>query len=149
MSKETAAYQLCDLHDPLLKEMVENEEELRDTCNVSVLARSSNSHSIFKCVIQERDGWYTTHAFERIKAVLRLKFFSLLSGHIVTDQEVDNLLQGQANVEKPKPTHRVRPSKHNMAKGALREEDAAVRHRLSRHYTHSRDLIIWLWCYRR
>ena len=41
MSKETAAYQLCDLHDPLLKEMVENEEELRDTCNVSVLARSS------------------------------------------------------------------------------------------------------------
>ncbi|KAI0787107.1 RNA polymerase III transcription factor IIIC subunit-domain-containing protein [Irpex lacteus] len=102
MSKETAAYQLCDLHDPVLKEMVENEEDLRDTCN-------------------ERDGWYTTHAFERIKAVLRLKFFALLSGHVATDQEVEKLLQGQETVEKPKATHRVRPSKHNMAKGALRE----------------------------
>ncbi|KAI0092586.1 RNA polymerase III transcription factor IIIC subunit-domain-containing protein [Irpex rosettiformis] len=107
MSKETAAYQLCDLHDLKLKEMVENEEDLRDTCN-------------------ERDGWFTTHAFERIKAVLRLKFFSLLSGHIATDQEVENLLQGQTHAEKPKVTHRVRPSKHNMAKGALREEDAAA-----------------------
>lgn len=36
MSKETAAYQLCDLHDPVLKEMVENEDDLRDTCNVSL-----------------------------------------------------------------------------------------------------------------
>lgn len=34
MSKETAAYQLCDLRDPMLKEMVEDDEELRETCNV-------------------------------------------------------------------------------------------------------------------
>lgn len=34
MSKETAAYQLCDLQDPMLKEMVEDDEELRETCDV-------------------------------------------------------------------------------------------------------------------
>ena len=40
--------------------------------------------------------------------MLRLKFFSLLSGHIATDQEVEKLLQSQANAEKPKHTHRIR-----------------------------------------
>ena len=30
----------------------------------------------------ERDGWYTTHALERIKTVLRHKFFSLLLGRM-------------------------------------------------------------------
>lgn len=34
MSKETAAYQLCDLEDSMLKDMVEDDEELRETCNV-------------------------------------------------------------------------------------------------------------------
>ncbi len=32
---DTAAFQLCDLHDPMLKEMVEGEEDLRETCNAS------------------------------------------------------------------------------------------------------------------
>ncbi|KAI0698905.1 RNA polymerase III transcription factor IIIC subunit-domain-containing protein [Cytidiella melzeri] len=107
MSKETAAYQLCDLHDPRLKAMVDEADDLRDTCN-------------------ERDGWYTTQAFERIKAVLRLKFFSLLSGHIATEEEIETLLSGNVNADKPRTVHRIRTSKHNMAKGALREEDAAA-----------------------
>ena len=37
MSKETAAYQLCDLEDAMLKEMVEDDEELRETCNVRLV----------------------------------------------------------------------------------------------------------------
>jgi hypothetical protein len=32
---ETAAFQLCDLQDPMLKEMVEDEDDLREVCNVS------------------------------------------------------------------------------------------------------------------
>ncbi len=35
VTKETAAFQLCDLEDPMLKEMVEDEEDLREICNVS------------------------------------------------------------------------------------------------------------------
>ena len=35
VTKETAAFQLCDLHDLMLREMVEGEEELRETCNAS------------------------------------------------------------------------------------------------------------------
>ena len=45
VTSETAAFQLCDITDPMLQEMIEaeDEESLRDACN-------------------ERDGWYTTHA---------------------------------------------------------------------------------------
>ncbi|KAF8916834.1 RNA polymerase III transcription factor IIIC subunit-domain-containing protein [Mucidula mucida] len=111
LTKETAAFQLCDISDPMLKGMIEDESDLRETCD-------------------ERDGWYTTYAFERIKGVLRHKFFSLLQGHVAPDDECWKLLE---NVEgaATKSTaiskgHRLRAGKHNMAKGALRPEDAAA-----------------------
>lgn len=110
VTKETAAFQLCDIHDPMLKEMIEGEEDLRETCN-------------------ERDGWYSTHAFERIKTVLRHKFFSLLGGHVATREECEALLVPQEGTNKlqPPPTQRLRRfGKHNMAKGALPPEDVAV-----------------------
>ncbi|KZT13135.1 uncharacterized protein LAESUDRAFT_754139 [Laetiporus sulphureus 93-53] len=109
---ETAAFQLCDIHDPMLKEMIADEEDLRDTCN-------------------ERDGWYSTHAFERIKTVLRHKFFSLLGGHIATREECEALLVPQEGTNKlpQRPVQKLRFGKHNMAKGALPPEDAAA-HRL-------------------
>lgn len=34
-SKETAAFQLCDITDPMIKAMVDDPEEVRDVCNVS------------------------------------------------------------------------------------------------------------------
>ena len=34
ITKETAAFQLCDIHDPMLKVMIENSEYLRDVCHV-------------------------------------------------------------------------------------------------------------------
>ena len=34
VTKETAAFQLCDLQDPMLKAMIEEEDDLRETCNV-------------------------------------------------------------------------------------------------------------------
>lgn len=34
IAKETAAFQLCDIQDPMLKEMIEKEEDLRETCDV-------------------------------------------------------------------------------------------------------------------
>jgi hypothetical protein len=77
---------------------------------------------------KERDGWYSTAHFERIKTVLRHKFFSLLEGHVPTDEECKALLVvNPFNQKVPTSrTQKLRPGKHNMAKGALRPEDAAV-----------------------
>uniref|UniRef100_A0A0W0FC86 Rna polymerase iii transcription factor n=1 Tax=Moniliophthora roreri TaxID=221103 RepID=A0A0W0FC86_MONRR len=112
LTKETAAFQLCDITDPMLKEMIESGDDLRDTCDAS-----------------ERDGWYSTHAFERIKLVLRLKFFSLLDGRIATDEECEAALEANEN-SSAKPAHptitKQRVGKHNMAKGAMRPEEAAA-----------------------
>lgn len=126
VTKETAAFQLCDIHDPMLKEMIEDEGDLRETCNVRDLFITKKLPSL-NSVLQERDGWYTTHAFERIKAILRHKFFSLLSGHIPSRDECEALLmsqEGSARVVSRPP--RLRFGKHNMAKGALPPEDVAV-----------------------
>lgn len=112
VTSETAAFQLCDITDAMLKEMIEadDEDSLREACN-------------------ERDGWYTTHALERIKTVLRHKFFSLLLGHVATQEECEALLVPQEGTDKlpQRHRHRLKFGKHNMAKGALPPEDAAVR----------------------
>ncbi|RDB23140.1 Transcription factor tau subunit sfc1 [Hypsizygus marmoreus] len=110
ITKETAAFQLCDITDPMLKEMIDDPDDLREECN-------------------ERDGWYTSHAFERIKTVLRHKFFSLLEGHPASDEECRALLvtnEGSAKATISNRSHKLRAGKHNMAKGALRPEDAAA-----------------------
>ncbi|KAF4619754.1 hypothetical protein D9613_005603 [Agrocybe pediades] len=109
LTKETAAFQLCDITDPMLKTMIDDPDSLRDICN-------------------ERDGWYTSHAFEQIKTVLRHKFFSLLEGHPATDSECWALLETSEGSLKTSIAHRskLRAGKHNMAKGALRPEDAAA-----------------------
>ena len=36
LTKETAAFQLCDIYDPMLKDMIESEEDLRETCDVGI-----------------------------------------------------------------------------------------------------------------
>ncbi|KAG5643766.1 hypothetical protein DXG03_009645 [Asterophora parasitica] len=110
ITKETAAFQLCDIADPMLKEMIDDPDDLREECH-------------------ERDGWYTSHAFERIKTVLRHKFFSLLEGHPASDEECRALLannEGSAKATIANRSHKLRAGKHNMAKGALRPEDAAA-----------------------
>ena len=38
VSKETAAFQLCDIIDPMLKGMIEDPDAVRDTCDVSTLS---------------------------------------------------------------------------------------------------------------
>ncbi|KAG1863336.1 RNA polymerase III transcription factor IIIC subunit-domain-containing protein [Suillus tomentosus] len=108
VTKETAAFQLCDIHDPMLKEMVEDDEDLREVCD-------------------ERDGWYSAQALERIKTILRHKFFSLLQGYVATEEECQALLEQDAS-GKSQTTRmkRLKFGKHNMAKGALRPEDAAA-----------------------
>lgn len=40
-SSETAAFQLCDITDPMLKEMIEDENGVRDECNVSLKVYTS------------------------------------------------------------------------------------------------------------
>lgn len=112
----------------MLKEMIEDPDGLRETCNVKVvfLALGFKAYTFQK----ERDGWYTTHAFEQIKTVLRHKFFSLLEGHPSSDNECRALLastDGSLKTSMANRSSKLRAGKHNMAKGALRPEDAAVR----------------------
>ncbi|KAL1666102.1 RNA polymerase III transcription factor IIIC subunit-domain-containing protein [Schizophyllum commune] len=107
LAKETAAFQLCDIEDPMLKGMIEDAEELREVCD-------------------DRDGWYTTHALERIKMVLRHKFFSLLEGHVASDEECWALLEKSEGHASYETRYVKRHGKHNMAKGAMRPEDAAA-----------------------
>jgi hypothetical protein len=61
---------------------------------------------------------------------LRHKFYTLLDGYVATDEECEALLIPAEDTGKvPVPPHerKARHSgKHNMAKGALRPEDAAV-----------------------
>lgn len=63
--------------------------------------------------------------------MLRHKFYSLQEGHVASDAECAALLRPAEGAEKPLPGmyERRRPKhrKHNLAKGALRPEDAAVR----------------------
>ena len=127
ITKETAAFQLCDITDPMLKRMIEDSNELRETCHVRgnlLLPFSFVFHDRGK----ERDGWYSTHAFEQIKTILRHKFFSLLEGHTATEEECIALLTASEGSTKLPTTRsqKLRAGKHNMAKGALRPEDAAV-----------------------
>ena len=48
LTKETAAFQLCDIHDPMLKDMIESEEDLRETCDVGtpVALTTPSSHTL-------------------------------------------------------------------------------------------------------
>nr|GAT53955.1 predicted protein [Mycena chlorophos] len=114
LTKETAAFQMCDIHDPMLKAMIEDDEDLREECD-------------------ERDGWYTNTALERIKTVLRHKFFSVLEGQVATDEECRQLLIASEKAPNKNAKDlsnlrvvRLKIGKHNMAKGALRPEDAAA-----------------------
>ncbi|KZS98062.1 hypothetical protein SISNIDRAFT_405697 [Sistotremastrum niveocremeum HHB9708] len=107
-TSQTASFQLCDIQDPMLIKMIHSEEALRDTCN-------------------EQDGWYTSHALENLKTVLRHKFFNLLEGNVVSDEECEALLQTAEGSTRPRPANRtLNPRKHNMAKGALPPEEATA-----------------------
>ncbi|KAK0468020.1 RNA polymerase III transcription factor IIIC subunit-domain-containing protein [Desarmillaria tabescens] len=68
----------------------------------------------------ERDGW----------PCFGINFFSLLDGHIATDEECRNLLAAHEGSTSRTVTSsrnaKLRSGKHNMAKGALRPEDAAA-----------------------
>jgi general transcription factor 3C polypeptide 5 (transcription factor C subunit 1) len=94
---------------------------------------------VFPCsnlsIYKERDGWYSSQVFERIKTILRHKFFSLLEGHSATEEECAALFGSNHSPSKVPTTRnqKLRPGKHNLAKGALRPEDAAVFHFI--HYT--------------
>ena len=125
LTSETAAFQLCDITDPMLKQMIEEEEDVRDSCSVGIFWLIYPSG--LTRLLQERDGWFTSRAMERIKTVLRHKFFALLEGYVATDEECLKLLEHQDGAKAVRPfARRPRPGKHNMAKGALPVEDAAV-----------------------
>ena len=85
--------------------------------------------NLLTCLLcKERDGWYSSHAFEQIKTILRHKFFSLLEGHVATEEECATLLSSNQSSSKLATTRnpKLRAGKHNLAKGALRPEDAAA-----------------------
>lgn len=53
LTKETAAFQLCDIEDPMLKGMIEDPEALRETCDVGFSFLSIKSIKL-KLLIGER-----------------------------------------------------------------------------------------------
>jgi general transcription factor 3C polypeptide 5 (transcription factor C subunit 1) len=84
-------------------------------------------------LLQERDGWYANYALERIKTVLRHKFFTVLEGYPATDEECRQLLAASEKLPSKSAKDmsslrsvRLKIGKHNMAKGAMRPEDAAA-----------------------
>ncbi|KAJ7283802.1 RNA polymerase III transcription factor IIIC subunit-domain-containing protein [Mycena rebaudengoi] len=114
LTKETAAFQLCDIVDPMLKGMIDEQDDLREEPD-------------------ERDGWYTSYALERIKTVLRHKFFTVLEGYPATDEECQQLLTASEKLPSRNAKDisvlrsvKLKHGKHNMAKGAMRPEDAAA-----------------------
>jgi hypothetical protein len=127
LNSDTAAFQLCDIVDPMLKDMVDDDDDLREVCHVS----EPNAEKCYTLTIRkDKDGWYKTEPFEQIKIILRHKFYSLLDGYVATDEECNALLIPSAATGKvPVAPHsrKARHHKHNMAKGALPMEDAAVK----------------------
>ena len=101
-----------------------SEDHLRDECDVRELM--SSYPPPYFC-FQATDGWYTSEAIEKIKVVLRHKFFQLLQGHVATEEECEAILNeplAKATMKSRAP--KLRMGKHNMAKGALPPEELAV-----------------------
>jgi len=66
LTKETAAFQLCDIEDLMLKKMIDDPNNMQEECNASLplppCAKSSSTQFLY--IKKERDGWYTTQAYE-------------------------------------------------------------------------------------
>lgn len=111
----------------MLKKMAEESDNLRETCDVSPVSQHMMTRPL-KPSAKERDGWYASQALEQIKTVLRHKFFSMLEGHVATDEECQSMLESEGSIKSSSLLRsQRRAGKHNMAKGAMRPEDAAVR----------------------
>lgn len=113
----------------MLKQIIEsaNEEDLRDECDVRELAPLFSYSVLHILLIKATDGWYTSQAIEKIKVILRHKFFQLLQGHVATEEECEALLNeppSKATMKSRAPKLRI--GKHNMAKGAIPPEELAV-----------------------
>ncbi|KAH7343258.1 RNA polymerase III transcription factor IIIC subunit-domain-containing protein [Rhizoctonia solani] len=67
-----ASFQLCDITDSLLVPLIKDEKSVRKEPDIA-------------------DGWYTSHEFSLIKAVVRRKHFNLLQGKIIEDKDCADL----------------------------------------------------------
>ncbi|KAG8738626.1 tau 95 subunit of transcription factor TFIIIC [Ceratobasidium sp. 428] len=67
-----ASFQLCDITDSLLVPLINDERSLRQEPDIA-------------------DGWYTSHEFALIKAVVRRKHFNLLQGKVISDKDCADL----------------------------------------------------------
>ncbi|CAE6365321.1 unnamed protein product [Rhizoctonia solani] len=67
-----ASFQLCDITDSLLVPLINDEKSVRNEPDIA-------------------DGWYTSHEFGLIKAVVRRKHFNLLQGKVIEDKDCADL----------------------------------------------------------
>ncbi|CUA67791.1 Transcription factor tau subunit sfc1 [Rhizoctonia solani] len=67
-----ASFQLCDITDSLLVPLINDEKSVRKEPDIA-------------------DGWYTSHEFGLIKAVVRRKHFNLLQGKVIEDKDCADL----------------------------------------------------------
>ena len=90
LNTETAAFQLCDIHDETLKQMVESmSENLGDRCGVYEPVPFCLISSLHTTLVKTTDGWCTFRALEEIKIILCHKFLQLPQGHVAMEEEYE------------------------------------------------------------
>lgn len=89
--------------------------------------------ALSRCVAyaqQERDGWYPEEQYDQIRGVLRLKYFHLLEGRTISDEECREMMLESVEADRTlvslareKGTGKRSKPK---ARGQANPEDAAV-----------------------
>ncbi|QRW16504.1 transcription factor tau subunit sfc1 [Rhizoctonia solani] len=82
-----ASFQLCDITDSLLVPLINDQKSVRKEPDIA-------------------DGWYTSHEFNLIKAVVRRKHFNLLQGKIIEDKDCADLTVNKKYLRKAKSNRR-------------------------------------------
>lgn len=54
---ETAAFQLCDIEDAMLKEMIEDDDDLRETCHVRFASSLARRRLLTYLIVFLGEGW--------------------------------------------------------------------------------------------
>lgn len=84
-------YQLCDISDPLIKNLIHAPEAALETCSARL------------------EGWFEPESMEQIRNVLRRKFIGLCQGREVTDQDCADLLGDPKAIKEAKAKVKGRP----------------------------------------
>ncbi|CAG8484210.1 5336_t:CDS:10 [Acaulospora colombiana] len=72
--RDIAVFQMCDITDPLLKNLIESPDAVQEDCT-------------------ERDGHYKQDALLKMRKIMRRKFKALIEGKTLKDEDFEDLLR--------------------------------------------------------